>query len=1185
VEIPSGGTLLKWELSAHQFQSLKSKHPRVRLDIITTEPTNLGFALLDSLDFFKGINQQWFRIQHGKGEVRVSVSCHETILGSLNPNRSTGTAHTRPTMQGSVGDSMESALSLSQIAGASVSSAASRTNRLQPVPVIQANKEKFTVTVAFEEYSGVNALLQTLFPDASQGATDRKYWFSWILFGQTFQSSEFTAATLPKRVKDAITIRCPPGDLVNMVGTTLPFQCCLCAAGGVLVAVATITFDLSGLVSSANQHRAWSEGNWFSVAPLSGDEGAVNNCQASVRVGIEVVAESADRHTAPAGSSRITETAGASPAHGGTAAVTAKQDPPAGDANADGDDGYDQDEFEEDPADASQRAASLLPNESSSHEFAAAGAGYGHSQGPGHGHGHGTTTTMAQAATDPVVDELDDSLSDEVTHHFRVSVTVHSITNLRRPAHIITAFGYPHLGTIQPVKSQPIWVQAYSDTRIEKGIAVYNCQMSRAEFKSVTENHSLKISVLTRTNLGQSVVGDCVLDLNAVYVSPIHSVRDPVTNRTFKTVEEFRTYRRNLVSLRKSGVNIAVPPVEPAQIHVSDCYLGISPVDKETSASLINNSVVEGASLRVVTIVEDIGVVGPEIAVNVKKGYQQQGGAFYDLASAETGDAGALTIPTLDANNNAVGTGTFAGTAFSSPHLAQLTPELRAKFDELMDDWMRWQRATEHKWREQLREEEVGLRRKLEQENANNLHQRMDDLKRGQDEVARLEIRLKEKMSAVDKLSNKLELQEEKLKKDLASRSEDLQMLQRRVRDEAKIRVEAEARKAEGLEASITSLRQQLDAMERRAKDSERDFESYRHSLRQSPEHVLREEVARLKAVLGETRADLERERSKVSKLQLEEEHSKTLIHRLALELKREREKSSITARQDIEQLRLEFLAREERYMLDGDRNGLQDLRNMLAALRANEAISNAVGSGNVNSNPQPPPPPPSQPPLPQYGVHGNTSQLPSVHVDDPLQSQLNAALASGLYTESDPLIMQMKQELMRRKQARWLQTQQPHRGANMNSTSTPVDVEEPQPAPSPISPSPTVFSQLSRSSAVNNTSNNSSAAHGLGEYFAGQKRSELNASSSSSNANNRSSDQLQQRAATGSSFVSANSDTENSSTFNTSRSRSNNNNNNNNNSANSSNDMNLNYSDLMLLDESDLSAHPRGGFWESKRD
>ena len=81
-------------------------------------------------------------------------------------------------------------------------------------------------------------------------------------------------------------------------------------------------------------------------------------------------------------------------------------------------------------------------------------------------------------------------------------------------------------------------------------------------------------------------------------------------------------------------------------------------------------------------------------------------------------------------------------------------------------------------------------------------------------------------------------------------------------------------------------------------------------------------------------------------------------MSRVARALKRERERSSANSRQELEQLRLEFLAREERYVsrltphhpclfhfistprafryvLDGDREELRGIRKELQAFRA----------------------------------------------------------------------------------------------------------------------------------------------------------------------------------------------------------------------------------------------------------
>jgi len=175
------------------------------------------------------------------------------------------------------------------------------------------------------------------------------------------------------------------------------------------------------------------------------------------------------------------------------------------------------------------------------------------------------------------------------------------------------------------------------------------------------------------------------------------------------------------------------------------------------------------------------------------------------------------------------------------------------------------------------------------------------------------------------------------------------------------------------------------------------------------PESVLREEVARLKAQLAESRAESERERRIRSEAELEKEHFRAQMHRVALALKREREKSAAVARQELEQLRLEFLAREERYVLDGDRDELRTIRYELAKLRAQAGGMPDVGAGggagagagagtgsgsaadagfaHGSLSPSPSPPP--------KGSRGNVYRL---------QNELSVLLASG-YDQDDEAV------------------------------------------------------------------------------------------------------------------------------------------------------------------------------------
>ena len=76
---------------------------------------------------------------------------------------------------------------------------------------------------------------------------------------------------------------------------------------------------------------------------------------------------------------------------------------------------------------------------------------------------------------------------------------------------------------------------------------------------------------------------------------------------------------------------------------------------------------------------------------------------------------------------------------------------------------------------------------------------------------------------------------------------------------------------------------------------------------------TLKDEISRLRTQFLDCKAELERERRMKAEADGEKEHYRAQMHRVALALKREREKNATIARQDLEQLRLEYLAREER--------------------------------------------------------------------------------------------------------------------------------------------------------------------------------------------------------------------------------------------------------------------------------
>ena len=110
-----------------------------------------------------------------------------------------------------------------------------------------------------------------------------------------------------------------------------------------------------------------------------------------------------------------------------------------------------------------------------------------------------------------------------------------------------------------------------------------------------------------------------------------------------------------------------------------------------------------------------------------------------------------------------------------------------------------------------------------------------------------MEIRLKNALDNVERQKARLLQSEEQVGQRLAQKTAELQLLQRRIRDEAKSKVETEQRKADVLSKQLQQAQHTIERMHRRISDTEKDFDEYRQAVRGTSEQVLREQVASLK--------------------------------------------------------------------------------------------------------------------------------------------------------------------------------------------------------------------------------------------------------------------------------------------------------------------------------------------------
>ena len=165
-------------------------------------------------------------------------------------------------------------------------------------------------------------------------------------------------------------------------------------------------------------------------------------------------------------------------------------------------------------------------------------------------------------------------------------------------------------------------------------------------------------------------------------------------------------------------------------------------------------------------------------------------------------------------------------------------------------EWENWRYAAEMKWREELRMKEIKLREAIEEEVREEMKSRSEEIRRAYEESAKMEIRLKSALDNVERQKARLLHSEEQVGQRLAQKTAELQLLQRRVRDEAKSKIEVEQRKADVLAKQLHQAQQTIDRMHRRIADTEKDFDEYRQAVRGTPEQVLREQVASLKGTI-----------------------------------------------------------------------------------------------------------------------------------------------------------------------------------------------------------------------------------------------------------------------------------------------------------------------------------------------
>ncbi|NXK10973.1 CE120 protein, partial [Herpetotheres cachinnans] len=253
-----------------------------------------------------------------------------------------------------------------------------------------------------------------------------------------------------------------------------------------------------------------------------------------------------------------------------------------------------------------------------------------------------------------------------------------------------------------------------------------------------------------------------------------------------------------------------------------------------------------------------------------------------------------------------------------------------------------WKEMQEDIFENQLKKKEMVHMQALAEEWKKRDREREVLVKKKVAEYTVLEEQLQKTLRDLDKRERQLfsaESELQRVKKEVQAEHErNLQELQdsvRRAREECSHQVELERSKIKQLEEDKLRLQQQLYEAENKHKILEKEFQQYKEQQSSKPEIQLQSEIN----LLTLEKAELERKLESATKSKL---HYKQQWTRALKELARlkQREQDNAMAhlkkqQQELEHMRLRYLAAEEKELGKTDRQELEDIRNELNRYKA----------------------------------------------------------------------------------------------------------------------------------------------------------------------------------------------------------------------------------------------------------
>lgn len=252
-----------------------------------------------------------------------------------------------------------------------------------------------------------------------------------------------------------------------------------------------------------------------------------------------------------------------------------------------------------------------------------------------------------------------------------------------------------------------------------------------------------------------------------------------------------------------------------------------------------------------------------------------------------------------------------------------------------------WKENQEKTFENQLKQKEASYMKALAEEWKKRDKEREIIMKKKLAEYAQLEEQLRKTLKDLEKREKQLAANEQevmRLKKDLQrehdAKLQEMKDASRRMKEDADHRVELEKSKTKEIENLVERYKRELNEAEMKFHKLEKDFAVYKEQQNTKPEVRLQAEIN----LLTLEKVELERKLDAVSKSKV---HYKQQWGRALKELARLKQKEQTAAKaelkrqqQELEHMRLRYLAAEEKEVVKSDKKELEEIKNELNRLK-----------------------------------------------------------------------------------------------------------------------------------------------------------------------------------------------------------------------------------------------------------